>query len=114
MTHHTDILGRPPIMRAIPQRADEMQPCEDWRGASIIRNVPRHLGTNSFNFEAHKQKKANAKKAARRRPSSGVCGADGCNSPLSPNNKMRVCKDHAHSQACQCLPCGNKRARGLK
>jgi hypothetical protein len=107
MTHHTDTLGRAPIMRPMQPQA-EPEPCEDWRGESIIANVPRDNGT--FNGMAIKLK-LKAKPAPKPRITGTICAVTGCAARLSLNNKAGVCSKHRHCTQCQCGPCIGKRRK---
>ena len=109
MTDHTDTLGRAPIMRHMqPQPQEDPQPCGDWRGESIIANVPRDKGTYN-GLVMGKPKKA--KPTPKPRTMGKTCAVTGCAAHLSPNNKMGVCNNHRHYAQCQCGPCIGKRRK---
>jgi len=114
MTFSTDILGRQPIMRPI-KRGDEAKPCDDWKGKAIMANIRRNTqGSVNFTTALSKHKPIPERTAPYRRKQGAVCAVEGCANILSPRNKMRVCNGHRHVDVCQCLPCQNKRERGLK
>lgn len=110
MTGTIDILGRPPVMRPIAH--EDMQPDDDWRGLSIMANIPRHQGGTVNVQTALAAKKPSPKFLGQ--STGGVCAVDGCKNPLNVRNKMRVCQEHRHATECQCLQCKGKRERGLK
>ncbi|MEO9537220.1 MAG: hypothetical protein ABJL49_05455 [Parasphingorhabdus sp.] len=108
MIEHTDILGRPPVMRFIPKQPQIDAVDDDWRGERIMRNIPRSA-SSTVNV-------ATAKKSTKRRVSKPTkpvrhCAVGTCGKALDPKNKMGVCQSHAHNELCQCPPCLNRRGR---
>jgi len=109
MTHHTDTLGRAPIMRPMqPQAEPELQPCEDWRGEAIMANIPRDNRTYNGLLMGKPKK---AKPTPKLRTTGKPCAVTGCTARLSPMNKMGVCSGHRHYAQCQCGPCIGKRRK---
>ena len=106
MTEHTDILGRPPVMRFIPKKPQIDAVDDDWRGERIMRNIPRSA---SSTVNVATAKKSKARRVSKPAKPTRYCAVPSCNNALSSQNKMGVCNGHRHTDLCQCPPCLNRR-----
>lgn len=75
----------------------------DWKGAALIRSVPR----NPYAGNGNKPGWASGARP-KRRP---TCAVPGCLRQLGNQNHSGVCRDHVHSEWCACAPCAAKKAK---
>jgi len=72
---------------------EPIPPSDDWKGESLIRDVPRdpksHSGYNMRGLKTPPKWVGNAAKTARM-----ICGADGCGALLQSNNQSGYCQTH--------------------
>ena len=79
----------------------------DWRGESLIRNVPRNPWRGQGNKPGH-YLPAEQRADPRRPP----CEVPGCSNRLGRENSAGVCRKHNHHpEFCRCLGCTERRER---
>lgn len=83
---------------------------DDWRGESLIRNVPRSYDGMGFNFAKRKGRKAKRTLPKLKKQQVRYCILPGCDNILSSRNKIGLCQTHKHNrQYCECGVCRSYR-----